>query len=177
MFEDRWCPWQPPSYPEGGSCSSIVLLTSSLNQGFLKMKKDGNFRQVFFCFVNSIISLINLKLRKFINYFPSIPLPPSPPPPGYKVFITMLQCVQNFQGRVRFFSSKLELSLTKWKYVTVLSYFLIALHAAFHDSYSVLSSPENTKKKRGIKIKKTGNKTPLSMMDCSGDVVSTSRFC
>ena len=35
MFEDRWCPWDPPptpspSYPKGGSCSSAVVLTSSL---------------------------------------------------------------------------------------------------------------------------------------------------
>ena len=30
MLEDRWCLWQPPSYPKGGSCSSLVVLTSSL---------------------------------------------------------------------------------------------------------------------------------------------------
>ena len=29
MFEDRWCLWEPPSYPKGGSCSSVVVSTSS----------------------------------------------------------------------------------------------------------------------------------------------------
>ena len=34
MLEDRWCLWEPPSYPKGGSCSSIVVLTSSLRHSY-----------------------------------------------------------------------------------------------------------------------------------------------
>ena len=33
MFVDRGCLWEPPTtYPKGGCCSSIVVLTSSLTQ-------------------------------------------------------------------------------------------------------------------------------------------------
>ena len=30
MFKDRWCLWEPPSYPKGVSRLSIVVLTGSL---------------------------------------------------------------------------------------------------------------------------------------------------
>ena len=35
MFEDRWCLWEPTSYPTGGSCSSKIVLTSSLTTDLL----------------------------------------------------------------------------------------------------------------------------------------------
>ena len=39
MFEDRWCLWEAPSYPKGGSSSSMVVLTSSLKQSVISRGK------------------------------------------------------------------------------------------------------------------------------------------
>ena len=43
--------------------TKTMVNSGSLVEGFLKMKKEGNFMQVFFCFVNSVMSLINLMLN------------------------------------------------------------------------------------------------------------------